>query len=596
MSAISIKSKLMKNSFLYLTIGFLLAVIAACDNQDEITMQNFDISSDIQLITTQKSIELGAENASDLALQFAWNIPQFTLSKYALAANAMTTSLQFATDSTFTTYTSVTTSGNAASFTGSALNSVVNKLTIASGTATAFYIRLAVSAGKNIDPLYSNTAIVTIKPYTIDYKNMYMGTDASLANTFATLYSPNENGEYSGFVSTPSTWYSFYFIAADGTAYGNTATDGTAFYLTADAGMWNCWFPATSGCHYVTMDANNMNWTATWMPSIEADGSASGTLTYSSSTGLWTGTITTTSANAEFRLKTDGQRYTPTTGDADYATYTFYLCGNGSNSTNGNLTFSETGDSGSIVIPQAGKYTLSVNLTNSRDYTYSWMAAGEDNTTYPDQLFLHDKTVDDAYYATLYPREDHVYEGFYQASAWDGFYLTSTGSLSQGIIYGYAPSENQNVISSVDASAFNADSLYSFWTDNDSTQYYYLRADLSGKTMTYEKINGFYVTGDFNNWSTTSNAMTYNAGTKTWTATCTIDEDANGLQILADVDGASSIWDYKMATVAGSDSSGELDWFSRNGSVNIPVSEAGTYVITIDLSNSEKYTYSIVKQ
>lgn len=578
-------------SFVLLSFAFF-----ACQDDDLVTLQGFNEDASIELIATKDQVELAPENSSDLALQFAWDIPDFTLSEYSLAANAMTTELQFALDSIFSETAGVSVSGASCSFTAGTLNSAVSGLGAEADVSSLFYVRLALYAGNNIDPVYSNVLEINITPYAVDHTVMYLSTGTSASDMFASLYDPDDSGLYTGFVSTSSGWLNFYFIGGDGTVYGNVAASGTAFNLTSSSSMWNCWFPATSGCHYVTMSTADMAWTATWVSGITVSGDGTGTLSYSSSAKQWSGTVTTTAANANLILTANGQRYDKDTGDAAYSAYSFYLSGDNSGSADGSLSFSETGTEGYILVPEAGTYTLTLTLTDPEAYTYSLSEGGSETPDLPDQLYLHDRSDAETYYATLNVRTENVYECFYSGSAWQNFYFTSETSMSEGTIYGYTGSD-QYVISSLAASAFSSDDLWAFWFDSDVANYYFIQANLSENTWEPQIVNGFYVTGGFNGWSTSANAMTYDSGTKTWTATCVMDAiDEYGIQILPDIEGQDDIWSNKMASVDGGAEEGELDWYSRTGNTNIPVSETGTYVITIDLNDSGKYTYTIQKQ
>ena len=108
----------MRTTYLYFLAVVCAVVLSSCDDEEQITLQGFNENADIELITTQSNVELTADNSSDLALQFAWDISDFTLSKYSLAANSMTYELQFSLDSLFSDPATVSVSGSSCSFTG----------------------------------------------------------------------------------------------------------------------------------------------------------------------------------------------------------------------------------------------------------------------------------------------------------------------------------------------------------------------------------------------------------------------------------------------------------------------------------------------
>ena len=194
-------------------------------------------------------------------------------------------------------------------------------------------------------------------------------------------------------------------------------------------------------------------------------------------------------------LQTTGNRYDKNSGDSGYSEYTFFLCGDGTGATTGTLSFSETETAGYIVVPEAGTYTLTIDLSDPKAYTYTLSEGTVVTPDYPDQLYLHDRSDADTYYATLYPRTDHVYECFYSGSAWQSFYFTSSTSMSEGTIYGNTGS-NQYAISSASAENFSSSDLWAFWFDYDVANYYFIQANLESKTWTPEVVNGFYVTGN----------------------------------------------------------------------------------------------------
>jgi hypothetical protein len=122
----------------------------------------------------------------------------------------------------------------------------------------------------------------------------------------------------------------------------------------------------------------------------------------------------------------------------------------------------------------------------------------------------------------------------------------------------------------------------------DAPGYYKIKADTDPAKLTYSATKM--------TWAIIGNAtpggwdadtpMTYNPTTKKWTVTAVLTAQAapdNGLKFRA-----NGSWDFNYGDI-GAD--GKLE----DGGTNIGTS-AGTYLITLDLSNPRNYTYTMVKQ
>lgn len=116
--------------------------------------------------------------------------------------------------------------------------------------------------------------------------------------------------------------------------------------------------------------------------------------------------------------------------------------------------------------------------------------------------------------------------------------------------------------------------------------YYLVKADTEKLTYSTTKTSwGIAGNATANGWDG-STPMTYDATTKTWSIVATLSTQAapdNGLKFKA-----NGGWDINFGD-DGADGTAEL------GGKNIGTT-AGTYLITLDLSNPRKYTYTLVKQ
>ena len=105
--------------------------------------------------------------------------------------------------------------------------------------------------------------------------------------------------------------------------------------------------------------------------------------------------------------------------------------------------------------------------------------------------------------------------------------------------------------------------------------------DVTALTISYTSTS-WYVAGDFNNWNTTANPMTFNPATNTWTASGLSLSAGTNFKFLSNND-----WNNQY----GLDSKGNL--LLGNSAGNIPITKAGT-TITLDLSQGAgNYGYSV---
>lgn len=168
------------------------------------------------------------------------------------------------------------------------------------------------------------------------------------------------------------------------------------------------------------------------------------------------------------------------------------------------------------------------------------------------------------------PSSDGLYEGYVKATQWDNFKFTEQPN-KDGVVYGSVP----NDLYTLDPSAAQWD----IWFDEGG--YFLVKANTNNLTWSKTTINSFHISGDFNDWSTTANPMTYDAVNKVWTATCNFQPGqwGNSFQIIANSD-----W----VIVYGDD---DGDGVLGAGQKVFP--PTGTHTVTMNLSNPEKYTITI---
>jgi len=106
--------------------------------------------------------------------------------------------------------------------------------------------------------------------------------------------------------------------------------------------------------------------------------------------------------------------------------------------------------------------------------------------------------------------------------------------------------------------------------------------DVAALTISYTPTS-WYVAGDFNSWSTTATPMTFDPNTNLWTATGITMAAGGAFKFVSNSD-----WNNQY----GLDSKGNL--LLGNSSGNIVASKAGTFTVTLDLSQGAgNYTWSL---
>lgn len=119
-----------------------------------------------------------------------------------------------------------------------------------------------------------------------------------------------------------------------------------------------------------------------------------------------------------------------------------------------------------------------------------------------------------------------------------------------------------------------------------SPAYMKVNADLDALTITYTPVK-FYISGDDNNWSTSSTPMVYNPDTGKWVA-ANVSLTA-GKTFVFTANGGYDI-SYKLDAAGALMFAGAPAW----GGINIPVAKTGVYTITLDLSAGDgNYSYSV---
>ena len=365
----------MKRAITRFLLTFLsLAAITSCQKDGElITLSRLETN---ELMATQTDVTLTQETSTQIVLSVAWNTGTLTVSDPNVSVpDILTTILQVSTSEDFSANVSESTeSGQSKAYSGADLNTLAKNIGAQPDVATPLYFRLKASTGNNMDPVYSNVVTVNVTPYQIDMSVGYL-LNSTMEDTVTTLYSPTSDGEYTGFVGATS-WYNFYVREGDGTTWGNDGVSGTPFLLSSEedaSKRWNCWFPGIGGCYYVDFNTNRKFWSALLIPTLTLSGDLQGDMTFDRPNTKWTYTFDATKTTITVQISGTGKLYNYTTGTDDAAAIdtpvAFAQDG-------ANVTMAAQAGDIVITVPQAGQYTLTLDLSNPKAWTIEAVAGG----------------------------------------------------------------------------------------------------------------------------------------------------------------------------------------------------------------------------
>lgn len=443
------------------TFIFLLAAtlgFASCEKDgDKIYLSSIEAS---ELVATESAVVLSQENSKDIVLSLAWTKDALQISDPTLKPIDVTIqTLQISTTPDFTgVVTENVETSLSKAYTGSALNTLAKNVGATPDVANNLYFRLTAQAGKNMTPVYSNVATVSVTPYTIDMSLGYV-LDGGKAETGVTLYSAASNGEYLGFMGATS-WYNYFLREGDGTVWGNDGVTGTPFLMTSEDDnekRWNFWFPGLGGCYYVDVNTGTKLWSALYIPSLTLSGDVTGEMTFDRPNVKWTYQFEAAQAGTlTFKVAGTGRLYNSSTG-------TDGSDGEGNPGIETPVAFAQSGESltfgasaGDITVnvPAAGTCTLVIDLSNPAQWTAQVISGSEEPAQVNEYVYL--PGIDDAInaennwtfdnYLRLYDEDNLGYAGVanigsqwgYQVAIekdnWADFYALGEGDAYSGTL------------------------------------------------------------------------------------------------------------------------------------------------------------------
>ena len=449
----------------------LTAMVSCDESGDKIYLEGFKASD---LMASASDVTLSVDNSKDIVLSLAWQNPTLLSSDETKPAGngTLLTYLQASNSESFASVKEYTVTNLSKAFTGDDLNSVAKELGLTPGQSTPLYFRIKSQLGANLDAAYSNVCTVNVNPYLIDmsYINIWDKDKTKILNY---LYSPNSDGVYTGYMNA-SSWMNFWAKENDGTTWGNSASDGT-FAIDNTESAWNFWFPGVAGIYYSVIDTNNKEWKATAITSMKINGVA---MSYDAPNYAWTGVITTSADNTPINIVATGAEYSKATDTDDAAavvkTMNYTLA-------DGKMTDSET--AGSVNIPTAGTYTITVKVGESSQLTYS-IESGDQTSPEPEAkntlcMFSKDGG---SLLAVMDKVSDGVYSCKYTPAAWENFYFIYVGESKDDkqTWYGCEP-ENGKLFNLTSGTSWN------LWFKDDVTGgEMTVTVDLNNLTWKYE--------------------------------------------------------------------------------------------------------------
>ncbi len=546
---------------------------------------------DGDIITTggAKAVELSGSgdvvidknNPEGLALTLNWTDNSHLSSSdenVQLPVGTIVNTLQFSSTADFQSVIEILTESRTTSmqFTAEELNSLVGRVGLASDVASTLYIRMRSVLSNNTDPAYSNVYQLKVTPYSIDMTVGFV-LDASKVDTGLTLYSPNQDGIYSGFLGV-SGWFNWWLLEGNGVMWGNIGDDGGGkpFVISSNDQHWNFWYPGPAGCYYTVVNTVRQEWSALHIPSLTVSGDLTGEMTYDRKTNKWTlAGVSTQTGAATIRISGTGKQYNAQTGTDDAAAIdtpvAFGLEG-------GKVTFGETPSDIAVNIPVAGDITLTLDLNDPQAWSCD-VTEGSD-TPAPVQKILYVLGNDDTWnydqYLTLYDEDNLCYAAAVNFNCSWGYYFSKEYQGWDHINQDPSTTEWKLILNGTDDTNIPGPGkgLYVTIASLGWMSYWYGMADPI-TTVSYTGLN--------DDWAVTDmTADPEHVGVYTAQVTATADTPW-GFKILL-----NGSWDYWF----GSSPDGSLPWNRKDDGTPAGWAAGKTYTLTVDLC---KCTYSFTE-
>ena len=449
-----------------------LTALVSCDESgDKIDLDGFKASD---LMASASDVKLSVDNSKDVVLSLAWQNPTFLSSDETKPAGSgvLKTYLQVSASENFTSEKEYTVTDLSKAFTGADLNAAAKDLGLSPDVSSPLYFRIKSQMGNNLDAAYSNVCQVKVTPYLIDMSYINILDKDTKEQTLTYLYSPNSDGVYSGYMNA-SSWLNFWGKENDGTIWGNVGQDGHVYEMDNTESAWSFWFPGQAGIYYAVIDTKAKEFKPTLLKSFQLNGED---MTYDAPNYAWTKVITTTADNTPVSIVATGAEYSKATGTEDAAavvkTMNYTLA-------DGKMTDSES--AGSVIIPSAGTYTITVKVGEHSQLEYT-IVEGDQTTPEPEAsntLCMFSEN-GNTLLAVMNKVSDGVYTCKYKPTSWENFYFIYVGENKDDKKTWYGADGEQFKLTS-------GDGAWKIWfgDENGETEFT-VTADLNTMTWKYE--------------------------------------------------------------------------------------------------------------
>ena len=473
------------------------AFLTACEKDGSFFRISGLSSSD--MMASESNLVLTKETSSSSVLALSWSKSTLTISDESvkIPASIPLQMIEVSATNDFQTFTEITPQGTTYAFTGAALNTLAKNLGLVAGVSSPLYFRINMAYGTNTEPVYSNVITVNVTCYTIDMTIGFI-LNADHEDTGFTLYSPDSNGEYSGFTGV-TAWYNWYLREGDDVIWGNLGVDGNAFVASSDqSSHWNFWYPGLGGCYYTTLSTTSKEWTATYIPTLLIRDGLEATMTFDRTTLQWSASFTTTAPNTTFKVVGPEARLynkTTSTDDAAAIAKTIGFIPHADST----LTFEwDSAAAGFITIPAAGDYTLILSLSDPKKWTYrvkSGFTTPEEHIS----KYLYLPGIDDGL-----PGGSWTFNNFLKLVSEDD--STFAGAANVNSLWGYQMGLTSGDWDNVYKMA--SDGVLAFKSGSNITApapgLYLIQADLQNLTYSHTAITSLSYTGLNDDWALTA--------------------------------------------------------------------------------------------
>lgn len=391
--------------------------LGACDSDIEPVYVN--PADGIELGGASDPIILRADRPEALAMTLYWSGDgRLTLSNPQLQApvDAAVETIQLSADADFTSPLDISVEKGVRQhqFLTDELNALLGRLDFPAEQATPLYIRIRSVLAANMPVTYSDVLRVSVQTYRI-HLDLATVLDKDRNETAMRLYSPGEDGIYSGFMGV-NGWTNWWLREANNVLWGNLGEDGKTFYASSDDSHWNFWFPDPAGCYYTTVNTVEGWWSALHIDNITVGGDLGGEMIFNIKANQWTLDVSQAAAGTvNITLGGKGSLYDRTTTDMGPAVEHTIGFGGSADA----LTFGDNATTIAVTLP-AGETTLVLDLSDPRNLT---VAAGEAAPEPETNRYLYFSGVTDwagfDVFLTLYDESTRSYGGaHYINSEW----------------------------------------------------------------------------------------------------------------------------------------------------------------------------------